>query len=300
MARNNKRFRLVYNALVDAYSKGESAQTMPTETVLADRMNVSRTVIRSALKAMQERGIIDWQGREKTIVRVPTEADKIPIPDYETSAQDLESRFLEWVLRFDVPAGTTLNIAMLSRHFSVSPHILQEFLASLRSFGLVERRPKGGWVLLGFTADFAIELSELRMILEADAVHKLIDRPVDDPIWERLETLRHDHIALGNDIEKRFHDFSRLDEKFHLAINSVVRNRFVEHFQKVIALIFHYHYMWDKREEKTRNAAAIDEHLAIIEALQLRDKKAALDTVQAHLQTSKTTLLSSLRSHHFS
>jgi DNA-binding GntR family transcriptional regulator len=49
------------------------------------------------------------------------------------------------VLRFDVAPGTVLDVADLSRRFRVPPTMLQEFLASLQRFGLVERRPRGGW-----------------------------------------------------------------------------------------------------------------------------------------------------------
>jgi len=55
--------------------------------------------------------------------------------------------------------------------------------------------------------------------------------------------------------------------------------------------------MWDKGDEKVRNAAAIREHLAIISALQLRDEEAASVVARRHLRTSMTTLLSSLREH---
>jgi DNA-binding GntR family transcriptional regulator len=76
-----------------------------------------------------------------------------------------------------------------------------------------------------------------------------------------------------------------------------VRNRFVREFQKVISLIFHYHYQWDKTDERQRNEAAIREHLHWIEAMQRRDEAAAVAAAQAHLATSKQTLLSSLRGH---
>ena len=113
-----------------------------------------------------------------------------------------------------------------------------------------------------------------------------------------LAQLRRDHLSLKDAIDTDFHEFSKLDERFHLAINSVVKNRFIAEFQKVISLIFHYHYMWDKTEEKVRNAAAIDEHIAIIDALEARDAEAAQAAALRHLRTSRTTLLSSLRHHH--
>ena len=76
-----------------------------------------------------------------------------------------------------------------------------------------------------------------------------------------------------------------------------MRNRFVAEFQKVITLIFHYHYQWDKKDERDRNLAAIGEHLRLIEALTDRNEDGALAAARDHLRTSKQTLLSSLRSH---
>jgi DNA-binding GntR family transcriptional regulator len=295
MARHDTRFRDAYNALIDLCSCTTEGSALPSENALAQKVGVSRTIIRSALQRMEEGGIVAWKGRHKTLLRIPGAADRLSILNGSRKPADLESDFLDWILRFDVPAGTPLNIAQLSREFSVTSHVLQEFLASLSRFGLVERKAKGGWILLGFTTDFAIELSEFRSILELNAVQQVLACPIDHGIWGALEQLRQEHIELETRIETDYHDFSKLDEKFHVAINSVVKNRFASQFGRIVSLIFHYHYMWDKRDEKARNAAAIREHLAIISALQLRDEEAALAAARRHLRTSMTTLLSSLR-----
>ena len=44
-------------------------------------------------------------------------------------------------------------------------------------------------------------------------------------------------------------------------------NRFINDFSDIITFIFHYHYQWNKADEKERNKAAIMEHLTYIEAL---------------------------------
>jgi DNA-binding GntR family transcriptional regulator len=296
MSRNDTRFRRTYNSLLERYHDVVPGVELPTENKLATELGVSRTVIRSALQHMEECGLVELNGREKTFLRAPQDRDRLFVRDDAPSETELESGFLEWVLRFDVPPGTPLNVAQLSRDFNVTPHALQEFLASLKSYGLVERRPNGGWTLLGFTSQFAIELSELRLVLELDAVHKVLGTPPDHNVWQTLETLRKEHVALSSRIDSDYHEFSKLDERFHGAINSVVRNRFVAQFQRVTSLIFHYHYNWDKRDEKVRNAAAIKEHLAIIDALQSRDENRAIEAARNHLKTSMTTLLSSLKS----
>ncbi|MDP1668402.1 GntR family transcriptional regulator [Phaeovulum sp.] len=295
MARTDARFRTAYNQTLDQLVGQTPGDPLPSELKLAEALKVSRTVVRAVLKRLAEGGIIGLDGRHKPLLRVTTEADRLPEREEYISLRELEGRFLDWVLRFDVPADTPLNVAQLAKQFSVPPHLLQEFLASLGQFGLVERRPRGGWRLLGFTADYAVELSEFRLLLEVNAMRTVTTLPETHPIWRELGRLEHDHLDLLARIDVHFRDFSRLDEQFHATINGVVSNRFVVDFQKVISLIFHYHYQWDKQLERRRNEAAIGEHCRIIAALRSRDPGAAEGAARAHLATSKETLLASLR-----
>lgn len=297
MARTDQRFRLAYNRLLERCGSSEPGGSLPSEAVLAEQLGVSRSIVRGVLGELDGRGILRWRGRAKVLVRVPDPSDRIETRDAGPSPQELERRFLDWILRFDVPADTALNVTKLARDFNVTPRLLQEFLAAWSRFGLVERRPRGGWRLRGFTADYAVELSDFRAILEIDAVRHLMALPPSHGIWPALEALRDEHLVLLERIETDFHDFSRLDERFHAAVSGVVRNRFVVEFQKVVSLIFHYHFQWDKTHERQRNEAAIGEHLRWIEAMLGGDGAEAEAAARAHLATSKLTLLSSLRGH---
>lgn len=297
MARTDERQRETFNRLLDLCAELGTGQALPSEQVLADLLLVSRTVIRAALERLHEAGILQWAGRRKEIVRLPIADDRMTVAEALPTPAQLERQFLEWVLQFDLPPGTALNVTDLARRFRVTPHALQEFLASLSRFGLVKRRARGGWEMLGFTRDYAVELSEFRMVLELHAVQTLLATPATHPVWARLEGLRQAHLDLAAQIDSRFHEFSPLDGAFHAAINGVVRNRFADGFQKVISLIFHYHYQWDKTDERDRNAAAISEHLRLIAALFARDEAAALQAARDHLLQSRQTLLASLRDH---
>lgn len=298
MARTDVRFRAAYNQLLDQMTDLGPGDALPSELRLAEQLKVSRTIVRAALKRLQEIGVIGLEGRHKPLLRAIRSEDRLAEREEYISLRELEGQFLDWVLRFDVPAGTALNVAQLAKQFQVPPHQLQEFLAGLGHFGLVERRAQGGWRLLGFTPDYAVELSEFRALLEVNAVRTVTGLPDSHSIWRDLDDLERDHLDLLSRIENDFRDFSQLDERFHATINSVVKNRFVVDFQKVISLIFHYHYQWDKQLERDRNKAAIGEHRAIIAGLRSRDPAAATAAVQTHLATSKETLLASLRVNH--
>lgn len=295
MARTDTRFRAAYNALLEQINAMALGDLLPSEHTIAADLNVSRTVVRAVLQRMHDEKLIEWKGRAKQVLRTPKPQDRIFERDDYITLRELEGRFLDWVLRFDVPAETPLNVAQLAKEFSVPPHMLQEFLAGLSQFGLVDRRPRGGWRLLGFTADYAIELSEFRELLEVNAARTVAALPPEHPIWAKLDALEERHLDLLARVETDFHDFSKLDEAFHATLNAEVKNRFVSDFQKVFTLIFHYHYQWDKREERHRNEAAIGEHLSILAALRSHDPDAAARMTRMHLTTSKETLLSSLR-----
>ena len=295
MARTNTRFIEAHNRLLDLCEDAVIGDTLASENALAGQLGVSRTVIRSVLTRLDDAGIIALQGRDKILTRRPAPADRLETPTPLLTIEELEGRFMDWILRMDVPPGTVLNVAQLAKDFSVAPHTLQEFLSSLSRFGIVVRRPGGGWVLHGFTKEYALELSDFRTLLELNSVRHLVALGPDHPIWARLDALERAHLALLDRIERDYHDFSLLDETFHEAINSVVTNRFVKEFQKVISLVFHYHFQWNKADERTRNADAIREHLAYIAALRSRDAAAAQAAALAHLATSKQTLLKALQ-----
>ena len=117
--------------------------------------------------------------------------------------------------------------------------------------------------------------------------------PESSPLWQRLESLREEHLSLLREIERRYHDFSDLDSRFHRLINSATPNRFIEDFYDIITLIFHYHYQWNKHDERQRNEVAIREHLTYIEALLSRNVSIVELACRAHLTSAKETLIRS-------
>ena len=100
-----------------------------------------------------------------------------------------------------------------------------------------------------------------------------------------------EHRVLAEAIDTRFGEFSELDERFHRLIHNASRNRFIVDFYDVIAMIFHYHYQWNKTNERDRNAVAVHEHLDYIAALRSRDAGAVQEACRRHLTSARRTLL---------
>jgi len=113
--------------------------------------------------------------------------------------------------------------------------------------------------------------------------------PVSAPHWQMLEALREEHLSLLKEVDRRFHDFSDLDSRFHRLINAAAPNRFIDNFYDIITLIFHYHYQWNKHDERQRNEVAIGEHITYIEALLSRNISMVELACRAHLGSAKET-----------
>ena len=64
-------------------------------------------------------------------------------------------------------------------------------------------------------------------------------------------------------------------------------------FYDIIAMVFHYHFQWNKKDERTRNAVAVDEHLAYIAALKSGDPIETELTCRRHLRSARETLIAS-------
>lgn len=285
-------FKRAFNEALDLISNLDDGKPLPSENRLSAQLRVSRTTVRKILSELDARGIVSGTGRERhvgatsAIERFP-EAETVPL------SEQVEKRFMEWMLRDNARPGTSINELDLARRFGVATTGIREFLNRFQRFGLIERRPNAGWAFKGFTAGFALELFEIREMFELRSAMAFVTLPDDSPLWQRLAALREQHLSLLNEIETRYHDFSDLDSRFHRLINTASPNRFIEDFFDIITLIFHYHYQWNKQDERQRNQVAIREHLTYMDALVSRNSSMVELACRAHLASAKETLMRS-------
>ena len=292
--KTNTVFKRAHNrslARLDAYAIGSDVGSEPA---WARALGVSRTTVRSIMAALKERGILACNGRRKTLLRQPTSSDRYPDLETEQVGAIVEKRFMKWILDGDCKPGQQINGLELARQYGVSTSAIRDYLNRFSQFGLLERRPSGSWAFKGFTREFAEELFEVREMFELRSALRFAALSEDDPAWDALAGIKQEHLVLLDQAEIRFADFSELDERFHRLINDLSRNRFFVNFYDLISLIFHYHYQWNKQDEKKRNVAAMREHLIYIDALESRDRVRAAETCRAHMTTARETLLASI------
>jgi DNA-binding GntR family transcriptional regulator len=286
-------YKAAFNDMLELLAASSVGIGLPPENDLSRVLNVSRTTVRKVLVEMASRGFLSGEGRSRVIARMPPASARFSDAETTSTSDQVESQFMEWMLRGDTKPGTLINELELARVFGVGTTGIREFLNRFQRFGLIEKRPNAGWLFKGFTEDFAIELFEIREMFETRSALALIELAPSAPVWGRLKAIEHAHHDLLREIDQRFHDFSDLDNRFHRLVNSAVPNRFIDDFYDIITFIFHYHYQWNKRDERHRNEVAINEHLAYIAALFSRDRDQVKAACNRHLTSAKTTMLRS-------
>jgi len=286
-------FKRAFNDALDLLSGLGEGQALPSENALSFQLEVSRTTIRKVLAALAETGAIAGEGSNRMVVASEVTSRRFPDDETVPMSAQVEQRFMDWMLRDNPRPGTMINELELARQFGVATTSIREFLNRFQRFGLIEKRPNAGGVLKGFTPEFALELFEIREMFEVRSARAFAALPDTSPHWRYMESMRMEHAALLAQIDRQYHDFSDLDARFHRLINAASPNRFIDSFYDIISLIFHYHYQWNKHDERQRNEVAIQEHLAYIMALLSRDQAAVERACRTHLASARITLIRS-------
>jgi len=292
--KTNTVFKRAHNQWLSRLGDYAVGSDVGSEPHWAEALAVSRTTVRSVMATLATKGILALEGRRKVLLRRPSRNDLYPDLETEQLGAIVEKRFMKWILDGDCNPGQQINGLELARQFGVSTSAIRDYLNRFSQFGLLERRPSGSWAFKGFTSEFAEELFEVREMFELRSAQRFVALAADDPAWGALERIKQEHLVLLEQAESRFADFSELDERFHRVVNDASRNRFIVNFYDLISMIFHYHYQWNKRDEKPRNIAAMREHLIYIDGLQSRDRARATESCRAHMMTARATLMASI------
>ncbi|WFU11616.1 GntR family transcriptional regulator (plasmid) [Rhizobium sp. CB3090] len=292
--KTNTLYKRTFNQCLDVLARASPGSALASEPVLAAELGVSRTTLRAVLAELANSGIVALDGRSKVLLRLPQTEDYLAGADLGSLAEMVERKFMSWMVGPDCSPGQSVNALDLARQFGVSTTAIRDCLNTFSHFGLLERQSNGRWRALGLTVDFVAELFDMREFMEFRAVERFVALPRDHAAWRALAQLEQEHREMLSDIDRRYRDFSDLDHRFHRLINGVVPNRFFANIQGVMSVIFHYHYQWNKKDERERNHVAVKEHLAYVAALQSGNLEQARRACGLHLKTARSTLLASI------
>jgi GntR family transcriptional regulator, rspAB operon transcriptional repressor len=199
----------------------------------------------------------------------------------------LRERILSGVFR----PGEKLNVDLLAQQLNVSQTPIKGALALLAAEGLVEVQPRRGTFVTAISEREITEVLAIRAALEALAAETIVDHATAADV-DALKTMVRE-IAEATDVDLHF----RKNSDFHQRLVELSGNqKLAELYRQLhahihIALIHSRSTTW-----RARAASEAEEHQAILNALERRDRAALKAAIKRHLDRSRTSLVSDIGS----
>jgi DNA-binding GntR family transcriptional regulator len=203
-------------------------------------------------------------------------------------------RILDMLLRGQVGAGSRLSIETIARQLDVSPTPVREAMVQLERTGLVTREAlKGYRIAPPLGPDQLAELFEARLMLETTAVSLAMRHADTRQLAQRLEAAEARHREAGARLLEAFadgtpdvvaaHDYFGCDRDFHSVFFEFARNRYLMDMSTSLGALTHRMRQAILRGDNDVREA-VQEHEAILGAVQRGDADAAYAAMRTHIE----------------
>lgn len=176
------------------------------------------------------------------------------------------------------PNQRLIEVDICERFGSKRP-VVRDALLQLENEGLVERVPNRGSRVRAIPVSEAIEIAELRMVVEGLCAAKAARRISDDEVAE-FRTLRAEMLAAIDDSD--LITYQQLNRTLHRRIGEISGQNAAQSL--LVRLTAQNNRRLHLSYERNRAAISIREHVAIIDAVIDRDAVAAESAMRQHLQ----------------
>jgi len=194
------------------------------------------------------------------------------------------------VFRGRLRPGQHLTTQQLAERFGVSHTPVREALIALAGIGIIDLAPNRGAVVRRVRADDVREVCQVRRALECEATRLACGRVELAELHSLAEDLKR-LMSVSRKSRKVFIDEARsLDTRLHDLIASSCNNTFLAKelgrlktlFRAFRDMAYNRHAA---RNDFRRLANEAGEHLAIVEALQAGERRAAVKAMARHIQS---------------
>jgi len=194
--------------------------------------------------------------------------------------RDVADQIRDMIVEGELPPGERINEGALSEQFGISRTPLREALKVLASEGLVELRPNRGTRVSAITPEEVGELFEAVSGIERMAGELAALRMTERDI-ERLKGL-HERMERHYEAGER-HDYFRLNQQIHNTIVSLAGNSILEATHaSLMVRVRRARYLAIQSPERWHES--VQEHRAIMQALETRDSAAAGNLLLNHVR----------------
>ncbi|MDL4817455.1 GntR family transcriptional regulator [Actinomadura opuntiae] len=210
----------------------------------------------------------------------------MPTADDRDTGRPVVTGIREAILAGEFVPNQRLVEADLAERFGASRAAVRAALLELANEGLIERVQNRGARVRAVSLEEAVEISELRMVIEGLCAAKAAERITEDGV--RLLTEIGDAMRAAVAAGDVF-GYSRLNERLHGEIREISGQRTAARVLERLRAQSVRH-QFKLAMHPGRPAVSLPEHLAIIEAIRARDPESAERAAREHLRSVIRTL----------
>jgi DNA-binding GntR family transcriptional regulator len=196
----------------------------------------------------------------------------------------------------DIPPGTVLTLRQVAEALEVSATPVGDALRRLKNDGLVSDGSKHGYTVTGLGLQDVIDLFGARLAIEGYAARLAAKNGAGQSALDQMrqlvtefpETFEGNHYT---DYER----FQVLDSAFHIAIIAATHNARLVSMYQALNVHIHLARIYQRALEQ-RAQANHQEHLAIVQGLELGDADAMYRAVEVHIVNVRDHILSKMES----
>ena len=191
---------------------------------------------------------------------------------------EVAERLRQKIFNRELEPGSWIDEQRLAAEYGISRTPMREALKVLAVEGLVTMKLRRGAYVTEMSAQDVSQVYHLLAVLESDAAGEVARHASDEQITE----LRALHDKLEKQVKQR-EAFFITNERFHMRLLEIAGNRWrtqiIEDLRKMMKLNRHHSLF-----KAGRLAESLEEHRAVMVALEARDAKKAQQLMRAHFE----------------
>ncbi|MDF0597414.1 GntR family transcriptional regulator [Psychromarinibacter halotolerans] len=201
--------------------------------------------------------------------------------------------FTRKLLDRDIEPGQIVSQRELVALTGMPLGAIREMIPRLEADGLIETVPKRGLKVLSIDLNLIRNAFQLRRIIEREAFEQFCDEGKDDEIEKMVE----DHRSIREEALKGVDAdllarAQHMDWAFHDHVIDALGNELISSVHRVNAIKIRLIRNADTRMLPELVVSVLDEHLAVIYALQARNRARTVSAIHAHIDSAKRRALS--------
>lgn len=251
------------------------------EKKMAERLNVSRTPVRTAMEILAERGVVRRQPQRGFELIQPPKADLA----LKQSSQNKDDLLFKIARDRDTGAlSDEFSETELMEMYDATRQEVRNALDQLAEYEMVQRKPGYGWRFLTvWNDDIRRESYRFRIILEPAAILEPGFALSDD--WVNEMRAQHEASLADSWVDASSVAFFEMNAAFHEGIAKASGNRFaLEAMRRQNKLRRLANYNWQHGFDFV--TANYREHMAILDYLLRNDFEMAALLMRRHLETA--------------